>query len=219
MKLSENTLAILQSFSNINKSILIKSGNIVKTKPELTDSPTVKAKIDETFPVDFAIYEFKKFLQIISLFDDPELDFKDTHVEIKDKNNKKSTIYYDDPRYVSGADYDKNLKLPSVDVSFEVDYDTIQSVIKSSKTLGHSEICFRGEDDKLYVSSFEKRQKDNFSIQIGETDKKFTMIFSISDFSIMKTKYDVELCFKGIAKLESQNLTYWIAPLSKSTYS
>ena len=217
MKLSENTMAILQSFSNINKSLMIKKGNVIKTKPELTDSPTVRAVVDEEFPMDFAIYEMKKFLQILSLFEDADISFNEDHLEIKSSSNKKSKIYYDDPSYVTDPNYERNLKLPSVDVSFSIDYDTIQSVIKSSKTLGHSEICFKGEEGKLYISSHQKRQKDNFSIELGDTTETFIMVFSITDFNMMKTKYEVELCFQGIAKFQSKNLTYWVAPIINTT--
>lgn len=219
MKLCDNTIAILTSFSHLNKSIMFKKGNIVKTKPDIGDSPSVKAKIKEEFPVDFAIYEFKKFLQILALFDEPDLDFKDTHVIITDSNSRKSTIYYDDARYVTNPNYEKDFKLPTVDCSFDIEYDTIQSVIRSAKTMGHSEISIKGVDGTLSISTYSKNSNDRFSIELGETDKTFNMIFSIADFSMVKVKYNAELSFKGIAKFESDELIYWVAPSQKSTYA
>lgn len=219
MKLSTNTLAILTSFSNINKSIMIKKGNVIKTMPEVNNSPTVKATIEETFPVDFAIYEFKKFLQILSLFENPNLDFKEKHVEITDDSSKKMTFHYDNPSFVTDPNYDKDFKLPSVDESFDVSYEVIMDVIKAGKLTGKNDIAFKGENGVLYITTVSKNNQDDFSIEIGKTNKTFKMIFEISDFNMIKTEYNVELCFKGIAKFASNNLTYWIAPSNKSTYS
>jgi hypothetical protein len=219
MKLSTNTLAILTSFSNINKSIMIKKGNVIKTMPEVNNSPTVKAIIEDEFPVDFAIYEFKKFLQILSLFEEPELNFQSDRVEITDKTSKKMTFHYDNPSFVTDPNYEKDFKLPSVDETFTISYDVIMDVIKASKLTGKNDIAFQGKDGILYITTVSKNNKDDLSIEIGTTTKTFKMIFEISDFNMIKTQYDVELCFKGIAKFASNNLTYWIAPSNKSTYS
>ena len=61
MKFSERTLTILKSFSTINKSILMKEGNVLKTiTPEKT--LVAKATITDSIPSQACIYDLSRFL-------------------------------------------------------------------------------------------------------------------------------------------------------------
>lgn len=63
MKFSERTLTILKSFSSINKSILMKEGNVLKTvTPEKTLVAT--ATIPDTIPSQACVYDLSRFLSI-----------------------------------------------------------------------------------------------------------------------------------------------------------
>ena len=79
MKLSEKTLQVLKNFSNINQSILIRPGNVIKSVTELK-TIFARAEVPETFEQEFAIYDLPQFLGTISLFSDPELDFHEKYV-------------------------------------------------------------------------------------------------------------------------------------------
>jgi hypothetical protein len=88
------------------------------------------------------------------------------------------------------------------------------------------DIAFLGDGENVFITVYnsalpvDKQDTDAFSIKIGETDRKFRMIFTVTDFvPFVEDTYDIELCFKGIAKLTSNKLTYWISPSSKSTYN
>ena len=56
MKLSKETLAILKNFSTINQSILIESGNNLKTV-SVNKTMMSNAVIEETFPEEFGLYD------------------------------------------------------------------------------------------------------------------------------------------------------------------
>ena len=81
MKLSKETVNLIKNFAGINSNLLLKSGNKLATisgqKNVMAD-----ATVTETFP-DFAIYDLNEFLGAMSLFEDPELDFQDKYVSIK----------------------------------------------------------------------------------------------------------------------------------------
>ena len=72
MKLSEQTIKLLENFSTINESILIKKGNRIRTISVMKNI-FAEAEVQEEFPRDFAIYELKQFLNGLSLHDDPDL--------------------------------------------------------------------------------------------------------------------------------------------------
>lgn len=81
MKLSENTINILKNYSVINPSLLVKPGNVLSTVSPVK-SIFAKATVEENFPSQFAIYELSKFLGVVSLFNEPELDFGEKQMTI-----------------------------------------------------------------------------------------------------------------------------------------
>ena len=66
MKLSEQTVSILKNFSTINQNLVIKQGSEISTMSAMKNIVS-KAKVDETFPVEFAIYDLNEFLSAMSL--------------------------------------------------------------------------------------------------------------------------------------------------------
>ena len=72
MKFSERTLTILKSFSTINKSILMKEGNTLRTiTPEKT--LIASATIPDQLPSEACIYDLSRFLSILSLHTSPDV--------------------------------------------------------------------------------------------------------------------------------------------------
>ncbi|PCJ96671.1 MAG: hypothetical protein COA52_01340 [Hyphomicrobiales bacterium] len=225
MKLSKKTLEILTSFTTINKSIWIESGNVIKTKPELGNSPTCIATVEEDFTVDFGIYELQKLLQLIKLFDDPEIEFYEAHLAISDSSGKRATFRYDSEEHISHPNYAKSFKLPSTEIETKVSSGDIKTIVKSAKALGKPNITFRGDGNDLFLTTYDikltkkaQKKQDEFTIKIGETDRIFNMIFDINDLLLISGDYNVSLCFKGLAKFESENVTYFVSPEGKSTY-
>ncbi|MDP7195681.1 MAG: DNA polymerase, partial [SAR202 cluster bacterium] len=68
MKLSKHTLNMLKNFSDINMSIEIKKGNLLRTV-SVQKNILAQAELEDEFPKDFAIYELNRFLGAVSLFD------------------------------------------------------------------------------------------------------------------------------------------------------
>ena len=70
MNLSEKTFNLLKNFSTINQSILFKKGNTLRTMSVMKNI-LAEADIEENIPQDFAIYDLVRFLNGISLFEEP----------------------------------------------------------------------------------------------------------------------------------------------------
>lgn len=217
MKLSENCLNVLKNFSSINPSILVKSGNTIKTiSPQRTIF--AKAELDEVFPSDFAIYELSKFLGALTLFDDAEVEFFDEHLKIS--HNKNSIRYtYADPSMIITPP-DKDITLPSVDISFELTSEDLARLQKALSILRVPEMSITGEDGTIYVKAVNNKNpsSDSFSIAVGVSDKAFNMIFKAENLKIMNRNYTVNISSKGISEFKSDNLTYWIVTESQSKF-
>ena len=79
MKLDNDTLQVLKNFSAINKNIMFKPGNVIRTISS-TKSVLAKATIKQEFDKGFAVYDLSRFIGTLSLFNDPEIEIKDSYV-------------------------------------------------------------------------------------------------------------------------------------------
>jgi len=94
MKFSERTLTILKSFSTINKSILMKEGNVLKTiTPEKT--LVAKATITDSIPSQACIYDLSRFLSILGLYKDPDVEFHDKYFTIAEGKQRTKYAFAD----------------------------------------------------------------------------------------------------------------------------
>ena len=85
MKLSEQTVEVLQNFSSINNSLLFKEGTMLRiVSPQKT--VLAEVQVGDEFSQDFGIYDLGQFLSALSLIEDPDLDLGDNGMTISDGN-------------------------------------------------------------------------------------------------------------------------------------
>ena len=222
MKLSKNTLDILTNFRQINKGLVFKAGNVIKTRHERQMMPIAKAVIEEEFPRDFAIYDLTTFLSVFNLLDNPELEFTDTHVVLTDDSKRSAKIKYAAPTMVVHMDYDIAVKLPSVDVSCEISQQDFKAIEKAASSFTAPEIAFVGDGKNIKLTTHNSNNSgnDSFEIVLGETDKNFTMIVNVANLQMPAKSYKIDICFQGIVEFNSlevgNELTYWVAVSEKS---
>ena len=81
MKLSEQTIEVLQNFATINQSLLFKKGDKLRT---VSPQKTVLAEVTvpDTFNTEFGIYDLSQFLSAMNLIDEAELNLGETSMNI-----------------------------------------------------------------------------------------------------------------------------------------
>ena len=94
MKISDNTINILKNFASINGSILVRPGNVLSTVG-IQRSIYATAIVEEVFPQQFAIYELPKFLGVLSLFQDHDINFGQHQLTISSGNQVVNYTYAD----------------------------------------------------------------------------------------------------------------------------
>lgn len=219
MKFSERTLTILKSFSSINKSILMEEGNVLKTvTPEKT--LVASAKIPDQIPAQACVYDLSRFLSILSLYKDPEVEFEDKYFMIKDGKQRTKYVYADVSMIHAAPK--KDIQVPSADVVVDVSWEDLQSVIKAAGVLQFGEIAFVGEDGKIYLKAVDSNNSnsDDYGVEIGNTSDEFKIIVKTDNLKLLPQDYNVTLCAKGISEFKSSDgdVTYHIAIDTKSTY-
>jgi hypothetical protein len=217
MKFSERTLTILKSFASINKSILMKEGNVLKTvTPEKT--LIAIAEIPDQIPSQACIYDLSRFLSILSLYKDADVEFHDKYFMIKDGKQRTKYVYADISMIHAAPE--KEIKIPSADVVVNVSWNDLQSVIKAAGVLQFTEVAFVGEAGKIYLKAINNAQEnsDDYGVEIGETTDEFKIVIKTDNLKLLPQDYQVTLCAKGISEFKGAEATYFVAIDTKSTY-
>ena len=220
MKLSDKTIKLLKNFSSINQSILFKEGSKLRTISVMKNI-LAEATVDEEFPKDFGIYDLVQFLNGLDLHETPELDFtRDEHVVIKE-GKMRSKYFFADPSVIVSPP-EKPLSLPTQDVCFILKSQQLEKLKKASYVYALPDISAIGEDGVVKLVARDKKNdtSNDFSIVVGETDKKFTFNFKEENLKIIPGTYNVVVSSKLLSKFTSEDydLTYYIALEPDSTF-
>ena len=218
MKFSNETLNVLKSFTAINKSILLNAGNTIKTiTPEKT--LIAIAEVPDTMPSQACVYDLSRFLSILSLYNDPDIDFGDKYFIISEGKSRTRYVYADISMIHTPPE--KEITLPSADVTVNVSEGDLSSVLKAAGVLQFSEVAFVGEGGKCYLKAIDSANAnaDDFGVEIGETADKFNVIIKTDNLKLLPLDYQVTICSKGISEFKGKGVTYYVAIDSKSTYN
>ena len=220
MKLSEKTLNLLKNFSTINQSILFKKGSSLRTISVMKNI-LAEAVIDEEIPQDFGIYDLNQFLNGLSLHQHPELDFVNEGYTVIREGKMRSKYFFADPNVIVTPP-DKNIELPSEDVSFELTTQQLDKLLKAAAIYQLPDLSVVGEDGvvKLLVRDKKNDTSNEFAVVVGETDKEFSFNFKVENIKIIPGAYDVVVSSKLLSQFTNStyNLKYFIALEPDSTF-
>lgn len=218
MKISDGTFDVLKNFSTINQSLAFKKGNIIRTVSE-QKTILAQAKVEEAFPVDFAIYELNQFLGLSSLFEEADFDFGQSQVTLKE-GTARANYTYADPSMITRPP-EKNIELPSVEVQFNMSKEDYKAVQNGANQLGLPEVVVRGRDGviSLVATDTKNPTSNEFSRTVGEHGSEFRFIFKTENLKFIMNDYQVQISSQGIAHFKSENVEYWVATEAGSEYN
>lgn len=215
MKLSNDTVEILKNFSNINQSILIKEGTVLKTISPLR-TIYVEATVSEQFPREFALYDLNKLLAKMSLYKDAEVNFASDRLSISTSDNKKN----DNIKYCSSqvivTPPDKPINFGKADCEFTVEQADLEWMKKSAGISGSPNFVFESDGDTVHFIATDVKDDsaDQSKIEIGEGDgTKFRVVMKVENFKLVDGSYDVKIAKKGLALFahKTKDIKYFIA--------
>ncbi len=213
MKLSEKTLNLLKNFSTINQSILFKKGTSLRTISVMKNI-LAEATIDEEIPQDFGIYDLNQFLNGLSLHQHPELDFKNEGHTVIREGKMRSKYFFADPNVIVTPP-DKDIQLPSEDVSFELTTQQLDKLLKAAAVYQLPDLSVVGGEGvvKLVVRDKKNDTSNEFAVVVGETENEFSFNFKVENIKILPGSYSVVVSSKLLSLFSHQevDLKYWIA--------
>lgn len=217
MKLSKETVNIFKNFASINTNLLLTPDNKIATR-SAKKTVTGNVSVAETFPMEFGIYDLNEFLGALSLFTDPDLEFFDKYVTIKENNDQIK--YYKAEKGVL-IYQEKQITFPEVYVDFVLPSAVLNNVQRTAAVLHAEVVTIIGQDGELIVQVGKQKQEANSYINvIGATDKTFRANILIEHFKMLPMDYEVTLSARKISRFKSVNsdLVYHLAVEADSVF-
>ena len=224
MKLSNHTTSVLKNFSTINQNLVIKEGNTISTMSAMKNI-VAKAEVEETFPMEVAIYDLNEFLGALSLFTSPVLDFDDSYVMISEetKPTTKMKYFYSDPSVVTSPS--KMITMPSNEVKFTMSNEDLSKLKRAAGAIGAPDMVLEknGSGSSLTVKDKKNDTANNYSLDVDTNSEgqSFNFFFKVENMKLLDGTYDVEISSKNISHYanKSTDIQYWIALEPESTYT
>ena len=220
MKLTQKTYSILKNFASINQSLYITKGNVLRTMSEMK-SVHAEVEVQELFPVECGIYDLNQFLGVLSLFEEPELNFDKTSVNVSGNQGASSSYFYADKATIRTMPPQKSFVLPDVLEQFTVSDKVIKAVMQAANVLQLPEIAIVGDGENITIEAInsKNRTSNSFHYEVGKTSKTFKMIFKVENIKMMVGSYEVAISSKKITQFKSSDstLVYTIVNEAAST--
>lgn len=218
MKLSKDTVGLFKNFAGINSNLLLKQGNKLATISTQKNvmSDTV---VTETFPADFGIYDLNEFLGAMSLFEDPELDFSDKYVTIKEGG---ASIKYFAAEVGNLVVPQKAIVFPEAEIEFTLTATMLNMIQKTSSVLRATDLQIVGDGSKMVIQVGDKKNAtgNTYNAQVGSTDKEFKVNLKVENLKMLPGDYLVSISSKKISRFKatSSELVYYVAVEADSVF-
>jgi len=216
MKLSKETVGLFKNFAGINSNLLLKSGNKLATisaqKNVMADST-----VTETFP-DFGIYDLNEFLGAMSLFEDPELEFSEKYVTIKE--GSRVIKYFAADASVLTAPQ-KSITFPSAEIQFNLSASMLSMIQRTASVLRVTDLAIVGDGSTITAVVGDKKNAtgNSFSEAVGTTDKTFKVNLKVENLKMLPGDYTVSISSKKISRFQgSGDLVYYVAVEADSAF-
>jgi hypothetical protein len=211
---SKNTLAILKNFSSLNSNLLVKPGKIIKTITPSKNGMAI-ATVDETFDVEFGIWDLNKFLGVISLFNNPSFTFGEKSVKIKNGGNSVVNYYYSEPRLLSVPT--KDVIMPAVNISITLTDKQFSELQKAASVMQLPDLSFTNDSGNIVamVSDLGDPTSNTYKVVVFEDWKgeSFLFNFKMENIKILPGDYTVNFAKNVVGEFVNNNISlkYWFA--------
>jgi len=210
MKLCNDTVNTLKNFSQINPSLVVEAGSEIVT---MSPSKTIIAKMitEEVFEQPFCIYELNKFLGVISMLEEPDLNFNEKSVEIKSKSGNVNYTYADPTMVV--APLTTSVAVDNPVCSFQLNNTQLTSLIRAASVLQTDIIRLVSTGGKLQVGTTDSKDPTSHTFDI-DMDVTVEQDFAINVktenvVKILPSEYNVTVS-ERVIQFKNDTHTYWI---------
>jgi len=212
MKISTDTIKVLQNFATINSNIRIRPGSEISTiGPQ--KNIFAKATVAETFPKDFCIYDLNSLLSLLTLMEDQDIDFGDASLKIS-KDGGEFEYFYADESVIIAPEAGKSIAVDN-HFQFKMTANDVQMLNKAAAIVGAKFISVVSSKGKVTLSVGDPKtaSSNSYKRTIGDFDSDFNCRLAVENFKVVPEAYAVTVSKKKFFhfKHETKPLEYWLA--------
>lgn len=225
MKLSDNTLTVLKNFGSINPGIYFSKGKVLKTVSSHKNI-LAQATIPDEITSDFGIYDLNEFLSVVSLYkDDLNLEFDTKNVVLTGLKGRSNTKYRTCDKNNIVAPPDKELQMPSPEITFELSSEDFEWILRTANVLGSPQVAIQSDGKEVSIMTLDlandSAHQQSLVINSNGTGSKYKMVFKTENIAkVMPGSYDVKISSKGISHFTNKKfpIQYWVTTEVGSTF-
>lgn len=215
--MKKQTIDILKNFSSINNSILIKKGNRLETvsgEKNILASVTV----EDEFPVEHAIYSLNEFLSVLSLLNNPELDYGNNSVSMRSGKTSVKYVYSAPAVVISAPDIDLTVKDSELEISFDLSAEQLSQVIKASSVMQLPNLLLTSSRISVYNSKNKSGSDYNLVPENISGNAGVSLGLSVAMIKLLPGNYSVRASRKVVEfrSKDIPSLVYFVAVESNS---
>jgi hypothetical protein len=206
MKLSSSTVSLLKNMASINSNILIEPGSKLRTK-SISGAVMSTVEVKEAFPIEFPIYNLGEFLSVLSLFNDPDLEFKEKNcvfTETSGANSSKLVFAAASKEILVYPT--KDPVFPAVDVSFSLTEEQLGLIQKASAIISAPDLIIDCASNGVTIKVGDRKGKvsNAYTLKVQDTCAyEGTFVIKIENLKLIPGLYNVSISAKGISMFES----------------
>lgn len=201
MPVSKETKQVLQNLNFINSNLYIAAGKRLRS---MSDNETQYAEIliGDEFPEDMYIYDLGKFLSLMSLFEEPVVrgHGNGEYCSILNSGSERSRadFYYAPPDTItSPPEGEVVIDEEDTDVVFDIDYQTLQALIKATNIIEGKYIKIANDDGKIVISAVRKDIPDtnSYTVVVGDDgqDNDYEIFINTAHLNLLPSDYGVRI--------------------------
>lgn len=212
MKFSDEVMTVLRNFTSINPSIQFIKGE--KRLRTVSPSTTIlaEAELDNEIDHDFCIYDLSRFLGVVSMFDDPGFEVNGKQMVIRERGRVVSYTSADPEVLVLPPR--KNIDATKGDtIKVHIKFEQLREIQKALGVLGMPDLVIASDGEKtiLRATDVKNKDSDNYDIEIGESDRKFTAVIKAENLKLLPCDYDAIINTQGLIYFSGDKVRYWVS--------
>jgi hypothetical protein len=179
---------------------------------------------EEDFERQVAIWDLNQFLGTVSLFDSPEFEFEENHVNIYGKNGSSVRYYYSAPNLITTPT--KDIVMPETVVEFDLKQRDLVELQRAASVLGLPDICVQSNGDTLEMVAVDKKinSSNTYSVSLGDLPNDghdFKFYFKVENLKMFPGDYTVSIAKSVVSQFvhKTTDIKYWIALEADSVYN
>lgn len=212
--LTRETIEVLGNFVQINPSIIVCAGSEIRSISNL-EHILAKYKCTEVFPTEFAIYDLSEFLNVVSLFENPILEFDNEQYVTIRSGSKYSKYYFSNPEITLKRAPNTDVKFPGADIQFALAESDVKGIRKASNILDLEDINIASDNTDIRVSLIDTEDETNNTYEQvfqGDSTGDFSVNIKMENLVVLPGDYTLSICAKGMSEWRDNNrdLVYYI---------